>query len=371
MVQTAKRHGCEESQENTGRKPNVMAETNKRWLLAAHPESMPGPEHWRADTTPRPIPGPGQVLGRAIYLSVDPYMRGRIAKSQGYAAGVTIGGVMQGGAVAEVLESRHADWKPGDLFETMAFGWQEYAALDAAAAGPAGLRRIDPGIGPIHAFLSYLGMPGIAAYWALEDVGRPQAGETVVISAAAGAVGQVAGQICRIRGARPVALAGSAEKIAWCRELGYQEGIDYRARADDLTAALAEVCPDGVHVFLDNTAGPIHDAVMHNLAPGGRVILCGSIALAGRFDAPDLGERFLRRMLVLRARMQGFLVFDYMDRWDMARGELARWHQEGRLRFRTDMLHGIDTMPQAFINLLTSRNFGKQTVQVGEDPTQA
>ena len=346
-----------------------MSETNRVWVLSDHPEGLPTPDTWRLEERPRPVPAEGQVLARAIYLSVDPYMRGRISKAANYAAGVEVGGVMHGGAVAEIVESRHPDWKPGDLIETMGFGWQEWAVLDPAAEGPGGLRRIDPAIGPIHAYLSYLGMPGITAQIALERIGQPRAGETVLVSAASGAVGQVVGQIAKAKGCRAVAVASSADKLAWCRDIGYDAGVDYRAEADRLDEAIASACPDGIDVFFDNTAGPIHDSAMRTLATGARIVVCGTIALAGRFEQPDIGERHLRRLLVARARMEGFLVFDHIAQWDAARRELAALADAGQLRFRTDFLDGIERMPEAFINLLTSRNFGKQLVRVFDDPT--
>jgi NADPH-dependent curcumin reductase CurA len=335
-----------------------MSDINKTWVLAEHPEGMPTLDTWRMEERPIPAAEEGQVVGKARWLSVDPYMRGRISKAANYAGGVGIGEAMHGGAVAEVVESKHPDWRPGDLFETIGFGWRDYAVVSGD-----GLTRVDPSLGPEHAWLSYLGMPGLTAHLALETIGKVKEGETVLVSAASGAVGQVVGQIAKIKGARAVAVASSPEKLAWCRDLGYDAGIDYRA-TEDLTAAVAEACPGGVDVFFDNTAGPIHDAVMRNLALNARIIICGTISLAGQFDAPDMGERFLRKILVARATMQGFLIFDHVDRYEAARRDLARWAGEGRLKFKTDVLDGIETMPRAFLNLLTSKNFGKQVVRV-------
>lgn len=336
-----------------------MSDTNKTWVLAEHPDGMPSLDTWRLEEHEIPAAEDGQVVGKARWLSVDPYMRGRISKAANYAGGVALGEVMHGGAVAEVVESRHPDWRPGDLFETIGFGWRDYAAVSGD-----GLTRVDPAMGPEHAWLSYLGMPGLTAHLALETIGKIQEGETVLVSAASGAVGQVVGQIAKIKGARAVAVASSPDKLAWCRELGYDAGIDYRATSD-LGAAVKDACPDGIDVFFDNTAGPIHDAAMNNLALGARIIICGTVSLAGQFDAPDMGERFLRKILVARATMQGFLVFDHIDRYDAARRDLARWAAEDRLRFKTDILDGIERMPEAFLNILTSKNFGKQVVRIG------
>jgi hypothetical protein len=334
---------------------------NRQWLLAAHPEGMPEPSDWRLVARPVEEPGPGRMLVRALYLSVDPYMRGRISPARNYAAGVQVGQVMTGGGVGRIVSSNLPGFAPGEIVESFGFGWQEYALL-----GAEGTRKVDPQQGPIQSALGYLGLPGLTAYFALLEVGRPRAGETVVISAAAGGVGQIAGQIAKLQGARAVAIASSEAKLAWCRELGYDAGINYRAAAD-LGAAVRAACPDGVDVFLDNTAGPIHDAVMANLAPHARVIVCGTVALAGRFEQPDIGLRHLRQILVTRARVEGFLLFDFAARYEEGRRQLAAWAKAGRLRHREDVLDGIEQMPQAFLRLLRSANFGKQLVRL-DDP---
>jgi hypothetical protein len=335
-----------------------MTAKNKTWVLDHHPEGMPTLDTFRLEMTAVPSPGDGEVLGKARWLSVDPYMRGRISAQANYAGGVAIGEAMHGAAIAEVVESKHPDWKPGDLFETIKFGWRDYAAVPGD-----GLTRVDPYLGPEHAYLSYLGMPGLTALIALDMIGDVKPGETVLVSAASGAVGQVVGQIAKIRGARAIAVASSQEKLDWCAKLGFDAGINYRTETD-LTAAIQQACPQGVDVFFDNTAGPIHDAVMKNLAQNARIIICGTISLAGQFEQPDMGERFLRKILVARARMEGFLIFDHQDKFDAARQQLADWQKAGKLTFKTDILDGIDTMPQAFLNLLTSQNFGKQVVRI-------
>ncbi|HBM13797.1 MAG TPA: NADP-dependent oxidoreductase [Rhodospirillaceae bacterium] len=335
-----------------------MTTDNKTWILDHHPDGMPTLDTFRMETNDIPRAAEGEVLGKARWLSVDPYMRGRISAQANYAGGVAVGEAMHGAAVAEVIESHHPDWKPGDLFETIKFGWREYAAVPGD-----GLTRVDPSLGPEHAYLSYLGMPGLTALIALDLIGDVKPGETVLVSAASGAVGQVVGQIAKIRGARAVAVASSQEKLDWCATLGFDAGINYRTQ-DDLAAAIKQACPKGVDVFFDNTAGPIHDAVMNNLALNARIIICGTISLAGQFEQPDMGERFLRKILVARARMEGFLIFDHTDKFDAARQQLAQWEKAGKLTFKTDIMDGIDAMPQAFLNLLTSQNFGKQVVRV-------
>lgn len=314
-------------------------------------------DNWRLEQTSIPEPAENQILARAVYLSVDPYMRGRISAKQGYAKGVGIGEVMCGGAVAEIVASNHANWQVGDLVETINFGWQEYAILDTN-----NLTRVDPQVGPPHAWLSYLGMPGMTAWIALNAIGKPQNGETVLVSAASGAVGQVVGQLAKAHGCRAVAVASSKTKLDWCLNLGYDAAVNYR-NAEDLTSEFKQACPDGIDIFFDNTAGPIHDAAMRNLALRARVIIVGTISLSGKFDQPDMGERFLRQILVNRAQVKGFLVFDYLDMYDEARSALAASARNGELKFQTDFMDGIESMPEAFLKLLHSQNVGKQLVR--------
>lgn len=334
-----------------------MTTLNNQWILASHPQGMPVRDNWRLEQTGLPEPGPNQILARAAYLSVDPYMRGRISAKQGYAKGVNIGDVMCGGAVAEVVASNHADWQQGDLVETINFGWQEYAILETE-----NLTRVDPRIGPPHAWLSYLGMPGITAWIALRTVGTPKRGETVLVSAASGAVGQVVGQLAKAQGCRAVAVASSKTKLDWCLNLGYDAAVSYRD-AEDLALEIRQACPDGIDIFFDNTAGPIHDAAMQNLALRARVIVVGTISLSGTFEQPDMGERFLRQILVNRALVKGFLVFDHLDMYDEARRALAACARNGQLKYQTDFMDGIERMPEAFLKLLHSQNVGKQLVR--------
>jgi NADPH-dependent curcumin reductase CurA len=333
---------------------------NRRWLLKEYPEGMPSVDTWRMSQEPIPEPGPGQILVRVKWLSVDPYMRGRISPARGYTKGVEIGGLMQGGGVGEVTISNHPAFKPGDIVESMAVGWQEWALLSPAQGG---VNRIDPALAPIQSSLSWLGMPGMTAYFGLLEVGRPRPGDTVVVSAASGAVGQLVGQLAKIAGCRVVGIAGRDDKLAWCREIGFDETINYHS-AGDLVKAVADACPRGVDVFFDNTAGPIHDAVMKNLANHARVVQCGRIALAGQAGKPDIGERFMGHLIVTRASIHGFLVFDWNHRRDEALSRLAALAAEGRLQTREDVLDGIDRMPEAFMRLMEGRNFGKQLVRL-------
>jgi NADPH-dependent curcumin reductase CurA len=337
--------------------------TNRRWLLAGYPDGLPSAENWTIDRRPVPDPGPGQILVKAKWLSVDPYMRGRMSPGANYAKGVGLGEVMAGGGVGEVVASNHPAWKIGDIAESMSFGWQEWSVLTPDVFGPAGVNKIDQKLAPIESSLSWLGMPGVTAYFGLLDVGRPRPGETVVVSAASGAVGQLVGQIAKLAGSRAVAIAGDDEKLKWCHDIGFDAAINYRTAAD-LTAAVKQACPQGVDVFFDNTAGPIHDAVMKNLSIGARVVICGRVALAGKFDRPDIGERFMGQLIVTRASVHGFLVFDWWYRRSEALKRLAAWHREGKIRFKEDVLDGIERMPEAFLRLLHGKNFGKQIVRI-------
>ena len=305
--------------------------TNRRWLLASYPEGLPTPENWSMDVQSVPEPGPGQIVVKARWLSVDPYMRGRMSPAAGYTKGVGIGEVMQGGGVGEVVASNHPAWKVGDIAESMSVGWQEWAVLTPDIFGPAGVNKIDPKLAPIESSLSWLGMPGLTAYFGLLDVGRPRPGETVVVSAASGAVGQLVGQIAKLAGCRAVAIAGDDNKLQWCRDIGFDAGINYK-NASDLTATVKESCPRGVDIFFDNTGGPIHDAVMKNLRIGARVVICGRISLAAQFGKPDIGERFMGHLIVTRASIHGFLVFDWWHRRDEALRHLSDWQHAGKIR---------------------------------------
>ena len=225
------------------------------------------------------------------------------------------------------------------------------------------MNKIDPTLASIESSLSWLGMPGVTAYFGLLDVGRPRPGETVVVSAASGAVGQLVGQIAKLAGCRAVAIAGDDVKLQWCREIGFDAAINYKKTAN-LTAAVKECCPQGVDVFFDNTAGPIHDAVMKNLSIGARVVICGRVALAGQFGKPDIGERFMGHLIVTRASVHGFLAFDWWHRREEALKRLAGWQLAGKIRFKEDVLNGIEQMPEAFLRLLRGKNFGKQIVKI-------
>jgi NADPH-dependent curcumin reductase CurA len=335
-----------------------MRNTNRQWRLARHPQGMPKADDWVLEEGPVPEPGPGQVLLASRLLDVAPYMRGRISAQRNYAAGVGPGDVMVGGAVAEVLRSNVPGYAPGDLVVSdFDFGWQDYAVLE-----PAKLRRVDTTLAAPEYWLDALGLNGLTAYFGLFAAAAMRAGDTVAVSAASGSVGQLVGQLARMAGGRTIAITSTAEKVAACRALGFDDGVAYRD-TDDLPGALRALCPDGIDVYFDNTVGPILDAVLQNLAAHARITICGTVSLAGTFGAPDTGERFWRQVLVARARIQGFLVLDYAARYDEARTRLTRWVREGRIRQRFDIAEGLERTPEAFIRLLTSRNTGKQLVR--------
>jgi NADPH-dependent curcumin reductase CurA len=340
-----------------------MKAVNRQWRLASYPEGMPTESNWTLAEAPVPEPGQDQMLVRAIYLDVAPYMRARISPQKNYAAGVSPGDVMLGGGIGEVLRSNCRDYQPGDIVITdHSFGWQERALLRSASC-----RRVDPRLAPLPYWLDALGMNGMTAYFALLDAAAARPGDTVVISAAAGSVGQIAGQLARIAGCRAVGITSSPAKAAWCREAGYEEVVDYRAEPD-LAAAIARACPRGVDVFIDNTAGPIHDAVVQNLALRARIAIVGAVSLAGNFGKPDIGPRFHRQLLIARATVRGFLVSDYQDRHAEARVRMSGWLRAGALKSKFDIAQGLEAMPRAFLRLLKSENLGKQLVQVGAEP---
>ena len=335
-----------------------MNKANRQWRLANYPDGMPTEDNWIMSKSSIPEPGENEVVAEAIYLDVAPYMRGRISPQKNYTSGVGLGDLMVGGAIGQVVNSNVVDYPVGQLIVTGNFGWQEYAALK-----PNEMRKVDTEIAPLPCWFDFMGTNGITAYFGLIEVGSMKVGDTVVISAAAGSVGQIAGQIAKLSGCRVIAITSSEEKLAWCQKIGYDDGINYKTESN-LIDAITRVCPNGVDLYFDNTAGLIHDAVMQNLATFARIVVCGTVSLADRFDEPDIGERFLRRILVARARVQGFIVDDYQNRHQDAWKCLANWYQRGLLNCEYDIIQDIHSMPSAFLRLLNSQNLGKQLVQV-------
>ncbi len=332
-------------------------DVNRQVLLKARPAGIPQAEHFELVERPLPVPADGQVLVRNLYLSVDPAMRGWVSAVANYSEPVPLGGVMRSVAAGRVVESRHPDWRAGDLVTGM-FGWQDFAAVDAAAIQT---RVTDKDV-PLSAWLGVLGTNGLTAYFGLLDAGQPKPGETVVISTAAGSVGSCVGQIAKIKGCRTVGIAGGPAKIALCRDdFGYDAVIDYRH--DDLDAALRAACPKGADIYFDNTAGTISDVVLKHLNVGARVVICGTASIAS-WDPIPLGPRVERHLLVKRARMQGILIFDYAARYDEGRADLVRWLREGRLTYREDILDGIEQAPDAIAGLYRGENLGKRLIKI-------
>lgn len=333
---------------------------NRQITLASRPVSYPKESDFRLVETPIPTPEAGQVLIKTIYLSVDPYMRGRINAAKSYAANVEIGEVMVGGVIAQVIESKHSDFQVGDIVNAN-IGWQEYGASNGD-----GLRKIDPSIAPISTGAGILGMPGLTAYFGLLEVGKLQDGETVFVSGAAGAVGSVVGQIAKIKGCRVVGTAGTDEKIAYLLdELGFDAAFNYK-NVTDYYAELEKLFPDGIDVYFDNVGGRITDAVFPNLRVKGRVVICGQISQYN-LEKAETGPRFLWNMITKRARIEGFLVFEFAERHAAALAQMAEWMQHGKLKYRETIAEGgIEKAPAAFISMLKGGNIGKQLVKIAD-----
>jgi len=356
------RHGESPIEAEEGRMSGARG-TNRQVLLAARPVGFPRESDFRLVETPIPEPGPGELLVRVVYLSLDPYMRGRMSGQRSYVRPVELGEVMEGGVVGEVMRSRHPGFAEGDIVEGR-LGWQEYAVSDGQ-----GIRKVDPAAAPISTALGVLGMPGLTAYFGLLEVGQPKPGETVVVSAASGAVGGLVGQIARLVGCRAVGLAGSDAKVDYLRqELGYDAGINYKTA--DLDAALVEACPQGIDVYFDNVGGRITEAVSRHVNPFARFAVCGLISQYNLTE-PELAPRNERFVLVSRVRIQGFIVFDFAARYPEGLRQLTEWLRQGKLRYREDVVDGLERAPAALIGLLQGRNFGKQLVRVGPEPAAA
>jgi NADPH-dependent curcumin reductase len=339
----------------------VSVATNRQVVLRHRPAGAPRPDDFEVVETPRPSPGPGEILCRTIYLSLDPYMRGRMTEGRSYAPSVVLGQVMVGGTVSEVVASSHPGFAVGDLVAGQD-GWQTYAVGNGA-----GVRKLDPTLAPISTALGVLGMPGFTAYVGLLDIGRPRPGETVVVSAASGAVGSVVGQLARLKGCRAVGIAGAPAKCDYVvKELGFDACVSHRQ--PDLPTALARACPDGIDVYFENVGGAVLDAVLGLVNRGARIPLCGLIAEYNATEAPRGPS--LRPFLVNRVLLQGFIVSDHVDRFPAFAAEMGRWWREGRLRFREDVVEGLENAPTAFPRLFDGSNFGKLLVRVGDDPTR-
>lgn len=338
-----------------------MDAVNRQITLAARPVGFPKESDFKLIETAVPAPGPGEFLVRSIYLSLDPYMRGRMNERRSYAPSVGLGEVMVGEAVGQVVRSESSQFREG-AFVVGSFGCREYAVSNGE-----GVRTVDPALAPISTSLGILGMPGFTAYFGLLDIGNPKVGETVLVSGAAGAVGSVVGQIAQIKGCRVVGVAGTEEKIRYLTdELGFDAAFNYK-EADNCVAKLKEVCPGGIDVYFDNVGGPLTDAVFWTMNRGARIVVCGQVSQYNA-EKQEMGPRFLSKIIEKRAKVQGFLVFDSMSRYPEAARQLAEWLLVGKLKYRETIAHGIENAPQAFIGMLRGENIGKQLVQLSEPP---
>ena len=335
---------------------------NRQVLLRRRPSGMPEPSDFELVESPVPTPGEGEFLCRTIYLSLDPYMRGRISGGQSYAASVEPGQVIVGGTVGEVIESGHPGVAQGDL--VLGYdGWQAYAVSRGV-----GVRKLDPEQAPISTALGVLGMPGMTAYVGLLDIGQPKPEETVVVSAASGAVGSAVGQIAKIKGCRVVGIAGSQDKCDYVvRDLGFDACVNHRT--GDLVQALRKACPTGIDVYFENVGGDVQKAVLQLINLNARIPLCGLISEYNAVEPPS-GPNW-RPLLINRALIKGFIVSDHVNRMGDFLADCSRWVREGKLKYREDVVVGLENAPEAFIGLLQGKNFGKLLVRVSDDPTRS
>lgn len=335
-----------------------MPETNRQVRLKSRPNGIPQAEHFEIVAEPLAPLAEGRFRVRNRFLSVDPAMRGWVSAEVNYSKPVGIGEVMRSFAVGEVVESRHPDYAVGERVMGM-FGWQHFADSDGRNV----VRKVLETDLPLSASLGVLGLNGITAYCGLIEIGQPKPGETAVVSTAAGSVGATVGQVAKLLGCRAVGIAGGPEKVRLClEEFGYDAALDYKSEKD-LRGAIAAACPKGVDVYFDNTAGPISDAVLANLADRARVVICGTASVAS-WNPPPLGPRVERHLLVKRARMEGFLFFDHVARFEAAVAQLADWLRAGKLRHREEILDGIEQAPGAIAGLYRGENLGKRLIRL-------
>ncbi|WP_315812328.1 NADP-dependent oxidoreductase [Bradyrhizobium sp. SZCCHNR2028] len=334
----------------------------KRIVLAARPVGEPKPSDFRLEEHAVPTPGAGEVLLRTIWLSLDPYMRGRMSDGPSYAQPVPVGGVMEAGTVCEVVASNNPGFKAGDIVLARA-GWQTHAISDGK-----GLAKVDPALAPISTAVGVLGMPGMTAYTGLLDIGQPKPGETVVVAAASGAVGSAVGQIARIKGARAIGIAGGKDKCDYVRsEFGFDDCLDHRD--PDLAAKLKEACPKGIDVYFENVGGPVFEAVFPLFNAFARMPVCGLIAHYNDTQsvAPKWAGALMRNVLTKRLTIRGFIVSDFASRHGDFLKDMSAWVRDGKVKYKEFVTEGLENAPSAFMGLLKGANFGKQLVRVGPD----
>ncbi|MDE5416286.1 NADP-dependent oxidoreductase [Alkalihalobacterium chitinilyticum] len=334
-----------------------MASRNRQILLAQRPNGLPDQSTYSFVETEIPSLEPNEVLVKAQYLSVDPYMRGKMSDAKSYTAPFELNKPLQGGVVGTVIESKHTKFNPGDTV-TGLLDWADYTAIDGNQ-----IRKIDPNRAPITTALYVTGMPGLTAYFGLLNIGQPKEGETVVVSGAAGAVGMIVGQIAKIKGCRVVGIAGSDEKNAYLtEELGFDAAINYKT-TDNIRKALKEACPNGIDVYFDNVGGEISDAVFSLLNFHARIALCGQIAHYNDTQI-EMGPRFLGNFLKRSVLLKGFIVSDYADQYREGVSDLAKWLSEGKIKYKENIVEGLENAPDAFLGLFRGDNLGKQLVKI-------
>ncbi len=332
-----------------------MTFSNRQWTLTSRPVGEPKRSDFTFQTVPVAAPGPGEIVVRNHYISLDPAMRGWMNDARSYIPPVGLGEVMRAGAVGEVVASNNPGFAVGDHAVGI-FGMQDYAVVDGASA-----QKVDAKLAPLPLFISALGMPGMTAYFGLLDIGNPQPGQTVVVSAASGAVGALVGQIAKIKGARVVGLAGGPEKCKYVTDvLGFDACIDYKN--EDVGKGLTKACPKGIDVYFDNVGGEILDAALARLARKARVIICGAISVYNSTEAPAGPKNYLS-LLVNNARMEGFVVFNYANRYGEGMADMAKWLADGSLKSREDIVDGIETFPETLMKLFKGENFGKLMIK--------
>ncbi|RAL21434.1 NADP-dependent oxidoreductase [Thermoflavimicrobium daqui] len=334
-------------------------EKNQEILLVSRPKGLPHEDNFSILDTSIPTIKEGEVLVRSLYVSVDPYMRGRMSDKKSYVPPYALHEVIIGGVVGEVIETKADHLNVGDVVVGY-LGWRKYNAVEANQ-----VTKIDPTLAPISTALGVLGMPGLTAYFGLLDIGQPKQGETVVISGAAGAVGMIVGQIAKIKGCRVVGIAGSDTKVDYLiKELGFDVAINYKT-TENMKKALAEACPNGIDVYFDNVGGDISDAVLSLINKGARIPLCGQISLYN-LEKADIGPRAQTALLINSALMKGFIVGDYSQRFNEGLLQLSQWVKEGKIKYAENIVEGFENIPKAFLGLFKGENLGKQLVKVAE-----
>ncbi len=334
---------------------------NRQWILEARPQGPLTGNEFRWNEAPVPRPADGEVLVRNLWVSVDPTQRGWMSRDS-YVPKIPLGEVMRAISVGQVVESRHPDYKPGELVQG-SFGWQDYVATDGR--GVVALRKLPPGVAPNTA-LSLFGITGTTAYFGMTEIGQIKAGETVVVSGAAGSTGSVAGQIAKIKGCRVIGTAGGKEKCEWLIKTAHFDGaIDYKT--EDIGERLSALCPDGIDVFFDNVGGKVLDEVLARINLKARIVLCGAIS---RYNdaVPPPGPANYFNLVPRRARMEGFIILDYAPRFGEAYEALGRWQREGKLVQKEDVAHGLENAPRTLMRLFAGENFGKQLLKIADAP---